>query len=86
MIVAELIEWLKDQDQGATVTVVAHSLGTDYYGPSGSEHYTVEGKVEEVEFDPGEHFQYRDLRGNKSITPDMPYYNRRYLLLGVDED
>lgn len=73
MLVSELIEWLKGQDQGAIVEVVVHTSGSGY-GQGGN-------ATTEV-FTPG-HTDYTDRRGNQFITPDKPYYNTRTLLLGV---
>lgn len=74
MIVSDLIEWLKTQDQGATVQVVRHTSGYGYYDQGGN--------VQEVDFDPLKHVEYVDLRGNSRIGPDKPYYQARTLLLG----
>ena len=70
MNVAEMIEWLKTQDQGATVSVIQVSQGYGY-----------QDDTNEVEFIP-ELAEYIDLRGNPHVKPDKPYYNSRTLLLG----
>jgi len=75
MNVAELIEWLKTQDQGATVQVVEHKDGHSYYDQGGN--------AREVDFNPEKHVDYTDLRGNELITPDKPYFEQRTLLLGL---
>jgi len=72
MTVAELIEWLKTQDQGATVFVPVGERG---YGWSGDS-YSL------VEFTP-EHAEYTDLRGNPFVKPDAPHFDTRSLNLGV---
>lgn len=36
MIVSELIEWLKDKPQDATVEVIIHSSGHTYYDQGGN--------------------------------------------------
>lgn len=66
MTVAELIEWLKTQDQEAEVTVVNPQSG----GNNGTL------------FDPEHHAYYTDFRGNQFVRSDEPYYNKRYLELG----
>lgn len=74
MLVSELIEWLRGQDQGATVEVVIHTSGTGYHDQGGN--------ARTGTFAP-EHSDYTDLRGNQFVTPDKSYYNARTLLLGV---
>ena len=75
MKVRELIEWLSTiEDQDADVEVVQHALGARYYEQGGT--------ASAVIFDPDKHATYTDLRGNKYIKPDAPYYNSRTLLLG----
>lgn len=75
MTVAELIEWLKTQDQGATVEIVVHLDDGDYYSQGGT--------ASTEDFDPSEHVEYTDFRGNRFVTPDQPWHNQRTLLLGV---
>lgn len=75
MTVSQLIDWLKTQDQEATVEIVNHKSGHQYY--------TQGGTALVVDFDPTQHAEYTDLRGNQFITPLAPHYNRRSLLLGV---
>lgn len=70
MKVSELIDWLKTQDQGATVEVLYHTSGRDWYGDS----------VYEKEFTP-ELSHYADMRGNQ-FAKGQPYENSRTLLLG----
>lgn len=71
MTVAEFIEWLKTQDQGATVKVLVVTPARDY----GCASYRF------VEFDPAEHAYYTDMRGNK-FAKGKPYKNARWLELG----
>lgn len=52
MTVAELTEWLKTQDQGATVYVVSHSSGGGYYDQGGT--------AQTVVFDPTRHAEHTD--------------------------
>jgi len=73
MNVAELIEWLKTQDQGATVEVLVGSRGHGSQGDS----------YRFVEFTP-EHSHYTDMRGNPYTKPDAPYFNSRTLELGEE--
>lgn len=74
MLVSEFIEWLKEQDQGATVEVVVHKSGSGYYDQGGN--------ASTEAFAP-EHSDYTDHRGNPYIKPHCPSYNTRTLLLGV---
>ncbi len=75
MIVSELIEWLKGQDQGAIVEVVEHK--------SGHTHYDQGGNASTVDFDPTQHIDYTDWRTNQFVKSDAPHYQTRTLLLGV---
>lgn len=72
MTVAELIEWLKTQDQGATVEVIQGKRGRGYDG--GDSYYTREFTTALSD--------YTDMRGNPYTKPDASYYNQRTLLLG----
>ena len=73
MIVSDFIEWLKTQDQGATVEVVVREPATGWGGDT----FRVET------FDPEHHSDYTDMRGNR-FAKGEPYENNRTLLLGVD--
>lgn len=76
MTVAELAEWLKTfPDPGATVEVVVHERGTGYCNQGGTAHT--------APFNPEQHTEYIDMRGNRFVKPGDSYYNRRTLLLGV---
>jgi len=72
MTVAELITWLKTQDQAATVYVVSHSAGIGYYDQGGT--------AQTVVFDPTRHAEHTDSshlsRDGQPVTQ---------LLLGVFE-
>jgi hypothetical protein len=60
MKVSEFIEWLKTQDQDATVEVVVHESGTGYYDQGGWcywRQFSGELKYEELPYY-GEHFEY----------------------------
>ncbi len=70
MTVVEFIEWLKTQDQGATVEF----LTTSHCG------YTVSEFLEV--FDPEKASDYSDLRGNSFVPADAPYKDSRTLYLG----
>ena len=72
MTVAELIEWLKTQDQGATVEVLKAERGRSYDG--GDYCFTVEFTAEMS--------TYSDMRGNQFVKPEASYFNKRTLLLG----
>lgn len=74
MVVSELIEWLKTQDQGATVDVVRGLRGREWEGDSYCQ----------VEFSPGELSEYIDMRGNQ-FAVGTPSENSRTLLLGYAE-
>lgn len=71
MTVAQMIEWLKTQDQGATVEVVV----ADYCSFGG------DADPRAVDFDPDEHADYADMRNNP-FAKGQPYANTRTLLLG----
>lgn len=73
MKVSELIEWLKTQDQDATVEVVVRNPATGWGGDS----------VSVVEFTP-DLSNYVDLRGNPFVKDDSPIKDCRTLLLGED--
>lgn len=75
MTVKELAEWLQSfPDQEATVEVVVHEDGTGYYDQGGWCSTRI--------FNPEEHAEYTDMRGNQFVKPSEPYYNARTLLLG----
>jgi hypothetical protein len=74
MKVRDFIEWLKTQEQDATVEVISHKNGRGYYEQGGTAY--------NVEFDPEKHVDICDLRGNSQITPDKSYYNSVTILIG----
>lgn len=69
MIVSEFIEWLKTQDQGATVKIIAVERGE--WGDTFSR----------CDFDVNQHVDYSDLRGYKPAN-GTPYENMRSLVIG----
>ena len=71
MIVSELIEWLKSQDQEAIVEVIVIGK-SDYYNQAGT--YSIN------EFTP-ELSDYSDFR-NSEMSKGHPWENKRYLQLG----
>lgn len=76
MKVHELIAWLQGfEDQDAVVEVIVHTRGTG--------HYDQGGNVTQAPFNPEEHAEYVDMRGNPYTPEDAPYYNSRTLLLGA---
>ena len=76
MNVAELIEWLKTQDQEAIVEVLtSESVGC---------HWNVRVETHREAFRPDEHADYMDFRGNPFVSRAQSHYNRRYLFLGND--
>lgn len=74
MKVSEMIEWLKTQDQDATVEVLKGERARAWEGDS----YRV------VDFDPNEHSEYIDMRGNP-FAKGKPYESERALFLGFAE-
>ena len=77
MIVSEFIQWLQQfPDQGATVEVLVNSPGS----------YCTQGGVTASEkFDPEQHVEYTDMRGNPFTPADAPYKDSRTLLLGRND-
>jgi ribosomal protein L31 len=75
MTVSELIEWLKTQDQGATVQVVTIGKSPTYesFGPAELVHLDVTD---------ADHVDYTDFRGNQFVKEGAHHFNQRYLLLG----
>lgn len=78
MQVREFIEWLKQfPDQDATVEVLHCSPGMPY---------TQQGGVtDSVDFDPNKHAEYTDFRENPFVKPTEKWFNRRALLLGLND-
>jgi hypothetical protein len=73
MKVRELVEWLQAfDDQDAEVEVVSHQSRGGYYEQGGT--------ACTVTFDPREHADYTDLRGNRFVPTSA---QTRTLLLGV---
>lgn len=76
MKVREVVAWLAAfPDQDADLEVILHQDAGGYYSQGGT--------AMTVRFDPAEHAQYTDLRGNPHVPPDAPYKDSRTLLLGV---
>lgn len=76
MTVRQMIEWMSTfEDQDAIVEVVVHSSGRGYYDQGGN--------VDTVEFDPEEHVEYTDFRGNQFVSEFEPHYNRRSVVFGI---
>ncbi len=73
MTVSEMIEWLKTQDQGATVYILIEKRGGSWQP----------NWVTNVPFDPAEHSDYIDMRGNPHAV-GKPYENDRTLYLGQE--
>lgn len=73
MKVSEFIEWLKTQDQDATVEVVVREQSTGWGGDF----------VKVVEFTP-DLADYTDLRGNPFVEDDSSLKDSRTLQLGED--
>ena len=86
MNVAEMIEWLKTQDQGAIVQVIYHTSGTSYYDQGGNvsvDDFTLEGADG---YGSGRYYENTDFRGNPYVKPDAEHHNKRYLLLGSTDN
>lgn len=73
MTVREMIEWLKTQDQDATVEVLERIEGRDYFGD----------KFERRPFHPADYAEYTDMRGNR-FAKGQPHEGDRTLFLGAD--
>jgi hypothetical protein len=73
MTVSEFIEWLKTQDQGATVEILVGESGTGY----GGDFY------HRASLDIEKHSDYTDFRGNQ-FAVGKSYENERRLFLGSD--
>ena len=71
MTVAEFTQWLATQDQGANVEVLVRVDGRCYQSDT----------VEWRDFDPEEHANYVDMRGNQ-FAVGKPYAESRTLSLG----
>lgn len=75
MTVREYREWLGTlEDQDAIVEVVVHRSDGGYYCQGGT------ASIEE--FDPAEHVDYIDLRGNPYVCEGDPRFNRRSVVFG----
>ena len=72
----EFIEWLKSQDQEATIQVLEK-----YEGKACGEYFTA---TRTVDFDPDKHAELFDMRNNK-FAKGKPHENSVTLLLGGDE-
>ena len=68
MLVSEMIDWLKTQDQDAVVQVVVKGVIKEF-NPHVGEYYP-------------EHWEYTDFRANRFVKETDEEYNMRYLLLG----
>jgi len=75
MTVSKFIEWLKTQDQDAIVVCLTHDTNGSYYEQGGT--------CSHDEFTE-EHSEYTDFRGNEFVKSTAPYYNKRYLLIGLE--
>jgi hypothetical protein len=77
MKVSELIEWLKDFDQNADVTVVEHFSGDSYYTQGGTAYV--------VGFDPDveQGYESGNYRRGKTWEYEMDTKGNATLLLGV---
>jgi len=74
MTVAQFIEWLKTQDQGATVQVAIGKHGRDWQGD-----YVC---IEDFDINNSDHANYIDFRGNQFTKEHEKHYNRRFLEIG----
>ena len=71
MKVHEFIEWLKTQEQEATVYVMVQNEPSEYQSY---------GNCSEIEFTP-EHCEYRNFQNNP-FAKGQPYENAKELILG----
>lgn len=72
MLVKELIEYLKTQDQEAIVELEVSEDSGGYGGCVSSV----------IDLDADKHIEYIDMRGNPYVKPEALYYNKRYLRFG----
>ncbi len=75
MTVFEFIHWLKTQDQDAIVMCLVHEKSGSYYEQGGT--------CSQAEFTP-DHSDYTDFRGNQFVKPKASYFEKRYLLIGLE--
>jgi hypothetical protein len=76
MTVRQMIEWMSTfEDQDAIVEVVVHSEGRGYYDQGGN--------ADTMEFNPEQHVDYTDFRGNPFVDESSPHHNRRSVVFGV---
>ena len=74
MTVRQMIEWMSTfEDQDAIVEVVCHNDG-GYYQQGGT--------ITTEQFNPQEHVEYIDFRGNRFVGETNSHYNRRYVVFG----
>lgn len=79
MTVREMAEWLMSyEDQEALVQVIDHDYSEGGY-------YAQGGTAQVVFFNPAEHVDYVDHRGNSFVDPAAPHYNQRTVLIGRSE-
>lgn len=79
MKVHELVKWLQAfEDQDAEVQVLVHTSGTGYYDQGGN--------VSTEAFNPEEHAEYTDFRGNHLVKETESFFNGRFLLLGSEDN
>lgn len=74
--VAELIEWLKTQDQKAIVECIDHEASGNYYcqgGTAGVADWTPELT------------EYTDFKGNQFVKADSPHFEKSFLVMGRSE-
>ena len=77
MTVRQMREWMETfEDQDAIVQVVVHSS-------DGGSYYCQGGSATEDYFNPAEHVEYTDFRGNQFVSEDSAHYNRSYVTFGV---
>ena len=76
MTVRQMIEWMSTfEDQDAIVEVVVHNSDGGYYAQGGTANV--------AEFDPEQHVEYTDFRGNRFVREHEPHYNRSQVVFGV---
>lgn len=83
MVVSEFIEWLKTMPQDAEVNVLCHDSYGDYCTQGGTCReipFTIESDNQGNEC-----YSIVDFTGNQFVKPDAPYYNKKFLTIGMQQ-
>lgn len=84
MTVYELIEFLKTQPQDAIVQVLCHDDSCRSYETQGGTCEVMDFTLEK-DSNFNSCWDFTDFNGNKFVKADAPYYNKKYLLLGMQK-